>query len=113
MLASFHRDMFPEEVLPTTLDALIGTFLGTTALAEFSREQTASGAETALTLAMASGITGDYVTAFSGHPKDSRGKEVDLTPFAQRAAVLSKQLLAMLEAQARVDDEAQGNPKED
>jgi hypothetical protein len=83
VLASFHRDMFPDEGLPTTIDTLLGTYLGTTALADFSREQTTSGAETALTLAMASGIAGDYVKAFSGHPKDSRGKEVDLTPFAQ------------------------------
>ena len=105
--------MFLEKEHPTKIHALISAFLGTIALADFSREQTAFGAEAALTLSMANRIEGDFAEAFSGLPRNSNGKEVDLTPYAAHASTLAKQLLAMLEAQARPEDETGKRSKQD
>lgn len=53
VLSSFHETMFPRRSVPADIDALVGAFLGTNALVDFSREQTLSGAETVLTLSRA------------------------------------------------------------
>ena len=73
VLVAFHETLFPGDDMPPTLDALIGVFLDTSVLADFSREQTLSRAETVLTLSRAHGIEDDFETAFCGPPKDSSG----------------------------------------
>ena len=106
ILVDFHETVFPSFEVPSTLDALIGVFLDTPVLTEFSREQTLCGAETVLTLARAHGIDGDYETAFRGPPKDSNGRDMSLRPFAVAAKKLAQQLMEWLEARAKAAEEA-------
>lgn len=66
----------------------------------YSSDQTRTGAELALTLAMGHGIEGDYVKATSSFPTGPDGKEVDLTEFSQLARSLSLKLITMMKKRA-------------
>ena len=50
MLSSFHGTMFPQRSVPANIDALVGAFMGTNALVDFSHAQTLFGAKTVLAL---------------------------------------------------------------
>ena len=107
VLFSFHETIFPRRSIPDNIDALVGAFMGTNALVDFSRAHTLSGEETVLTLLQEHGIQGDFETAFRGVPLDLSGQEVDLEPFMGHASILANQLLDMLEARARAAEEAE------
>ena len=96
VLSTFHETMFPDRSVPDSIDALVGAFMGTNALVDFSRAQTLSGAEAVLTLSQAHGIEADFEAAFRGVPLDSSGEEVDLDSFAGTSSILANQLLHML-----------------
>ena len=97
-LQRMHTSMYPTEKAPTTLEALVAAFGDEEdPMAEYSRAQSTTGAEAAITLALASGIKGDLKAAYSGPPKDSRGREVDLAPFEERAAEFASILTATME----------------
>ena len=66
-------------------------------LGDYSRAQSTSGAEAAIAMAMASGIKGNFEAAFSGPPKDSRGREVDLASYGEEASRLAAILSATME----------------
>ena len=105
VLSEFHKTMFPDRSVPDRIDALVGAFMGTNALVDFSRAQTLSGAEAVLTLSQAHGIEADFEAAFRGVPLDSSGEEVDLKPFEKSSSILANKLLAMLEARAKEAEE--------
>ena len=105
--------MFPRRSRPTDIDTLIGAFLGTNALVDFSRAQTLSGAEAVITLSRAHGIKADFERAVGGVPLDSSGEEVELEPFTAVASVLAQRLLAMLEARERAIEEAERKAAEE
>ena len=106
ILVDFHETVFPSFEVPSTLDALIGVFLDTPVLAEFSREQTLCGAETVPTLARAHGIDGEFEKAFRGPSKDSNGRDVSLRPFVVAAKKLAQQLMDWLAAHAKAAEAA-------
>ena len=106
VLVAFHETLFPGDDVPSMLDTLIGVFLNTNVLADFSREQTLSRAETVLMLSRAHGIEGDFEKVFRGPPKDSSGRDMDLRPFAAASVKLAQQLLKMLETRAKAVEEA-------
>ena len=98
LLQKMRGSMYPEEKAPTTLEGLVAAFGDEEdPLAEYSRAQSTTGAEAAITLALASGVKGDFKAAYSGPPKDSRGREVDLAPFEEKAAEFASILTATME----------------
>jgi len=105
MLSSYHRSMFPDAAVPSTVAGLVEALRGTS-LGEYSKEQTVRGARAAVTLALAGGIQGDFERAFSEFPKGADGKEVDLKPFARRARKLAKQLDETLSKRAAAEKPA-------
>ena len=101
VLKDFFQTMFPESVVPTSTEGLINAFMGTSALVDFSRAQTLSGAEVVLTMTGAHGVTADYATIFSEIPVGEDGQEVDLKPFEVQAVPLADKLLKFLEAREK------------
>jgi len=90
--------MYPEDPTPETLEGLVAAFGDEEdPLADYSRAQSTSGAEAAITFSLASGIRGNFEAAFSGPPKDSEGREVDLSPFGRKAAKLAELLSSTVE----------------
>jgi hypothetical protein len=108
LLLRIRRSMYPdEEDFPETLEGLVAAYGNEEdPMLEYSRAQSTSGAEAAITLALASGIKGDFKGAFSTHPKGADGREVDLAPFGAKASryaqILSETMERMVqEAEAR------------
>ena len=98
LLRKMRALMYPEDSTPETLESLVAAFGNEEdPLADYSRAQSTSGAEAALTFALASGIKGNFEAASSGHPKDSEGRKVDLAPFGKKAAKLAAVLSATME----------------
>ena len=97
--------MFPDRELPEGVDNLLKAFAGTSALVDFSRAQTLSGAETVIALTQAHGARVDFDAVFSRFPVDSNGNEVALQPFEARAGILAEKLLALLEAREKEIEE--------
>ena len=97
--------MFPDRELPEGVDNLLKAFAGTSALVDFSRAQTLSGAETVIALTQAHGARVDFDAVFSRFPVDSNGNEVAHQPFEARAGILAEKLLALLEAREKEIEE--------
>jgi len=98
LLKRMRTLMYPEEETPETLEGLVAAFGDDEdPLGDYSRTQSTSGAEAAIAMAMASGIKGNFEAAFSGPPKDSRGREVDLASFGEEASRLAAILSGTME----------------
>ena len=98
LLKRMRALMYPEEKTPETLEGLVAAFGDDEdPLGDYSRAQSTSGAEAAIAMAMASGIKGNFDAAFSGPPKDSRGREVDLASFGEEASRLAAILSGTME----------------
>lgn len=98
LLRKMRTLMYPKDPTPETLEGLVAAFGDEEdPLADYSRAQSTSGAEAAITFSLASGIRGNFEAAFSGPPKDSEGREVDLSPFGRKAAKLAELLSCTME----------------
>ena len=98
LLKKMRALMYLEEETPRSLEGLVAAFGDDEyPLGDYSRAQSTPGAEAAIAMAMASGIQGNFDAAFSGPPKDSRGREVDLASFGEEASRLAAILSGTME----------------
>jgi len=102
-LFDLYGKMFPKAKPPQELSALVNLFgADRDSLGKYSKAQTMCGAETALALAMAHGIQGDFNKAMSEMPKGPDGQEIALAPFGREARELAKKLAVLVEEAAKV-----------
>ena len=96
-----HGSFFPGEELPSSFAELVDLFKPEgTAVADFSREQMVSGAQTTFLMLLAHGVEADFDAATKKFPWGPDGRTVGLGTWMEAAKTYAQQLVTTVEERA-------------